>query len=96
MDAGVQAGLLAEGKIGGASATLSVIDNANLTRELERFAVNYEVGQTIEFVRGSIRRGSHPEWARSPASTAPTAKSRLCGLMAAAIVYSGPARDQPR
>ena len=51
LNAGVQAALLAEGKIGGNSATLSVRDNANLTREEERFARNYEVGQTIEFAR---------------------------------------------
>ena len=51
LNAGVQAALLAEGKIGGNNATLSVRDNANLTREEERFARNYEVGQTIEFAR---------------------------------------------
>ena len=51
LNVAVQAALLAEGKIGGNSTTLAVMDNANLTREQERYVANYAVGQTIEFAR---------------------------------------------
>ena len=57
----VQAALLADGKIGGNSIRLGIMDNANLTREQERYVHSYEVGQTIEFVRDlkaqNIKRG---------------------------------------
>ena len=61
LNLGVQASLLNEGKIGGNSTRIAVMDNANLTREQERYVHSYEVGQTIEFVRDlkaqNIRRG---------------------------------------
>lgn len=51
LNLGVQDELLKEGTIGGRSATLTVLDNANLTREQERYAAEYKVGQTITFAR---------------------------------------------
>jgi conjugative relaxase-like TrwC/TraI family protein len=51
LNLGVQAALVKAGKIGGASTALTVVDNANLTREQERFASNYTVGQAIEIAR---------------------------------------------